>query len=149
MTIKETAKYRILANAVQNSFGKSSLAKYSSHYVKAEVVSDEHVKFMCNTTITFEHENMFIEMRKGHIEECIGLISQFAQKIEKEYARLVAEKASLLEPKVEPYEKAAPKTIKLKIMSQSVQDHKEILSYSIYNPKKTALFKVQLLAKIS
>lgn len=149
MTIKETAKYRILANAVQNSFGKSSLTKYSSHFVKAEVISDDHVKFLCNTTITYGHENVFIEMRKGHIEECVGLISQVAEKIEKEYARLVTEKASLLEPKVEPYEKPAPKTIKLKILSETVQDYKEILSSSIYNPQKTVLFKVQLLAEIS
>jgi hypothetical protein len=149
MSIKDTAKYRILANAIQTSFGHSSLLKYPTHFVKANVISDEHIRFMCQTTVTFGHENVFHALRKKYINECLELVAKTMKRIETAYVEEIEIKGKLLEPKVEPYEKAPPKSIKLKLIDETLQDEIEHLSYSIYNVKKTVFFRIFIVAKIS
>lgn len=149
MSIKETAKYRVLANAIQRSFGVSSLVKYPTHYVKAHIVSDSEIAFTCQMTINFGSQNVLQEMRHKYIEECIQLITQSMKRVETEYKNLIEEKSKLIEPKKEPYEKEAPSSISLKLLSNTVQDNLEYLTHSIYNTQKNAYFKVAVFAKIS
>ena len=149
MSIKQTARYRILANAVQRSYGVTSEAKYPTHFVKANVLTDDHIQFICQTTVNFGHQNVFLEMRHKYIAECVGLIEQSMRRIEEDYKTQVEQKEKLLEPKIEPYEKAAPKSIKLKFMSETMRDDIEYVSYSLYSPQKTAFFRVFVLAELT
>lgn len=148
MTIKDTAKYRILANAVQRSFGVTSEVKYPTHFVKANVVSDDHMQFICQTTVNFGHQNVQLEMRHKYLAECVGLVKQSMKRIEEEYKKQIEDKNKLLEPKKEPYEKPAPKSIKLNLLTETLRDDIEYVSYSIYDPKKTAYFRIVVLAQI-
>lgn len=148
MTIKETAKYRILANAVQRNFGVTSEIKYPTHFLKANIISDKHIQFICQTTITFGHQSIFLEMRPKYIAECVSLIDQAMTRISEEYAELVKNKEKLLEPKVEPYEKPAPKTIKLKFLSDTLRDDLEYINYTTYDRYRTAYFRVIALAEL-
>jgi hypothetical protein len=148
MSIKETAKYRILANTIQKGFGNSSLVKYPTHFIKANILTDNRMQFICQTTVNFGHQNVFIEMRKKYISECISLVQQTMQIIEEDYRKCIQDKTKLLEPKIEPYEKPAPKSIKLKIIDETIQDDIEYVSYSLYDPKKTAYFRLSVVVEI-
>jgi hypothetical protein len=148
MPIKETAKYRILSNAIQRSFGVSSLVKYPTYYIKANIISDNEIVFNCQMTINFGNQNIFQEMRRKYIEECIQLISKSMKKIEAEYKKLIEEKSKLIEPKKEPYEKPPPSSISLELLPNTIQDNLEYINYTIYNTQKNAFFRVTVLAKI-
>ena len=148
MSIKQTAKYRILANAVQRSFGVTSQVKYPTHFVKANVVSDDYIQFICQTTVNFGHQNVQLEMRHKYLAECVGLVKQSMKRIEDEYKKQIEDKEKLLEPKKEPYEKPAPKSVKLPMDENTLRDEIEYVSYSIYSPKKTAYFRIIVLARI-
>ena len=149
MPIKQTARYRILANSVQRSFGVTSEAKYPTHFVKANVTTDDHIQFICQTTVNFGHQNVFLEMRHKYIAECVGLVEQSMRRIEEDYKDQIEQKGKLLEPKIEPYEKAAPKSIKLKLLPNTLRDELDYVSYSLYNPQKTAFFRIIVLVEIS
>lgn len=149
MSIKETAKFRILSRALQTSFGTSSEVKYPTHHVKANIISDNQVVFTCQTTVNFGHQSVQQEMRRKYIDECVNLVLQSMKKVEEGYKSIVEEKDRLIEPKKEPYEKEAPRTIKLKLLPNTLQDSVEYLSYSIYSPQKAAYFKIAVVAEIS
>ena len=149
MPIKQTAKFRILANAVQRNYGVTSETKYPTHFLKANILTDDHIQFICQTTVNFGHQNVFQEMRHKYIAELVGLVEQSMKRIEEDYKKQVEQKDNLLEPKVEPYEKPAPKSIKLKLMPETMKDDLEYISYSLYNPQKTAFFRLVVLAEIS
>jgi hypothetical protein len=87
-------------------------------------------------------------MRKKYISECISLVQQTMQIIEEDYRKCIQDKTKLLEPKIEPYEKPAPKSIKLKIIDETIQDDIEYVSYSLYDPKKTAYFRLSVVVEI-
>jgi hypothetical protein len=42
----------------------------------------------------------------------------------------------------------APKSIKLKIIDETIQDDIEYVSYSLYDPKKTAYFRLSVVVEI-
>lgn len=149
MPIKETAKYRVLANAIQRSFGVSSEVKYPTHFIKANIISDNEIVFTCQTTVNFGHQNVQQEMRRKYLDECVELVLKSMKRVELEYQKIVEEKEKLIEPKKEPYEKEAPKQVKLTLLPNTLQDSIEFLSYSIYSPQKSAYFRIAVVAKIS
>src|SRR5258708_1083118 len=125
MTIKQPAKYRILANAVQRSFGVTSEVKYPTHFVKANILTDNHIQFICQTPVNFGHQNVYLELRHKYIDECVRLVQQSMKRIEEEYKKQIEQREKLLEPKIEPYEKPAPKSIKLTLMEDTLRDDLE------------------------
>lgn len=140
--IKETAKYRALADAIQSTFGVSSEVKYSTHFMKANILSDDKVLFTCAMTVRFGHKNVEQEMRRKYIDEAVQLILQAAKRVEEKYKENLELKSKLLEPKKEPYEKEAPKTIKLTLDKNSLHDSLEQITYSIYSPEKACIFRL-------
>jgi hypothetical protein len=149
MEIKETAKFRVLSNAIQRSFGKSSEVRYISHYVKGNILDDKRISLQIVMTMTVGHRGIEEDMRKKRMMEGFEVATQWCKKVEKDYAELIKDKEKLLEPKKEPYEKPAPKTVSLKPMQSSMRDSVEYLSYSIYTPDKPSLFKIQMLVEVS
>lgn len=149
MEIKETAKFRLLSNAIQNTFGNSSEQKYLSHYVKARIIDDKKMSIMVVMTVMVGHKGIEMELRRKWIKEGFEVASAWAKKIEEKYEEAVEDRKKIQEPKVEPYEKAAPKKISLKPDPQSITDSIEYLTYSIYNPNKPALLRVHLIVDIA
>jgi len=149
MPIQHKARYRILANLLQTSFGKSSLVKYPTHFLKMSLVNDSQIVVKYNTTITFGHQNVYLELRRKLREEANDIIKAHLEKIVEEYKEAIQSKDKLLEPRVQPYEAPPEKTISLKLQEHTVSENLEYVSKSIYNPdQQKAFYHIQCVVEV-
>lgn len=148
MTIKQTARFRILSSIIQSSLGKSSEAKYSTHFLKMTIPVEGQIKLSYQSIVNFGHQNVYLELRNRYREEAVNIMKQHLERVAKEYAEAVENKNKLLEPKIEPYEAAPPKKIKLKLIDSSIGESLETVSKSVYNPSSTNFYRVTAIATI-
>lgn len=124
MTVKDFNKYQAMSRVFNKTFGAPSTMKSSTETVTIKVVDDTMLSAMFLIVVNFSSEGMWRELRKRYMEEAL-------ERFEK-----TLEKAS------EEYETLTGKPLKWKLMQNTVSDSLEFVSYSMYNPKKTAYFRV-------
>lgn len=145
-TVKNAAKYSHLANVIQTSFGVPS--QKNTHFIKVHALSDEIMSVTVQTIVSYGHQGVWRDLEKKYVDEAVDLIKQTMKKIEGDYADSVSQKDKLLEPKVEPYLKAPPKTINVKLVPASIKSNLVLLSTTAYSEAKTAMFKVECLLEV-
>lgn len=124
MTVKDFKKYQALSRVFNKTFGAPSTMKSSTETVTVKCVDDTMMSAMFLIVVNFSSEGLWRELRKRYMEEAIEKITKTLRQAEEEYETLTGDK------------------VKLKIMQQTVSDSLEFVSYSLYNPKKTAYFRV-------
>lgn len=124
MTVKDFQKYQALSRVFNKTFGAPSTLKSSTETVTVKCVDDTMMSAMFLIVVNFSSEGMWRELRKRYMEEGVEKIAATLKKAEEEYETLTGKKVSL------------------KIMQNTISDSLEFVSYSLYNPKKTAYFRV-------
>ncbi len=145
-TVKNTAKYAVLANIVQTSFGKQS--QKSTHFIKINVVSDEIMNIAVQSIVSYGHQGVWRDLEKKYVDEAVDLIKQAMKKIEEDYKEAIIQKGKLLEPKIEPYLQPAPKTVSVKMQPSTLRSNLVLLSTTEHSERKTAMFKVDCLLEV-
>lgn len=148
MPIQKHARYRLLANLLDTSFGKSSIKGYPNHYVKLSMPLEDTVLVKAQLIVTLGSNNMYHEMRKKYREELLETIKLRLEQVQKEYKQTVEARENLQEPTVQKHEEAPPKTVKLVLDSSTVQEWLEHVSMSSYTTAKTCIYHVQCLVKV-
>lgn len=124
MTVKDFQKYQALSRVFNKTFGAPSTLKSSTETVTVKCVDDTMMSAMFLIVVNFSSEGMWRELRRRYMEEGVEKITATLKKAEEEYETLTGKKVSL------------------KIMQNTISDSLEFVSYSLYNPKKTAYFRV-------
>lgn len=124
MTVKDFQKYQALSRVFNKTFGAPSTLKSSTETVTIKCVDDTMMSAMFLIVVNFSSEGMWRELRKRYMEEGVEKITKTLKKAEEEYETLTGKKVTL------------------KIMQNTISDSLEFVSYSLYNPKKTAYFRV-------
>lgn len=124
MTVKDFKKYQALSRVFNKTFGATSELKSSTETVTIKCVDDTMLSAMFLIIVSFSSEGMWREMRKRYLEEGVEKIAKTLKNAEEEYETLTGNKVTM------------------KIMQNTVSDGLEFVNYSIYNPKRTAYFRV-------
>jgi hypothetical protein len=124
MTVKDFQKYQALSRVFNKTFGAPSTLKSSTETVTVKCVDDTMMSGMYLTVVNFSSEGMWRELRKRYIEDGLASLEKSLRTAEEEYETITGKK------------------VKLKVMQNTISDSLEFVSYSLYNPKKTAYFRV-------
>lgn len=138
MTIKNLSEYQLLANILQTTYGKTS-EKSKTHFVNMSLVLDNRIAVRFQSIVNFGHQNVFLELKNRYKQEAMEVIQKTLESLAEEYK--VAAKESL--------NKNIKKTIKLKVSDPSISESIEYVSTSLYNPNKTAFYRVGCIVEIS
>lgn len=136
--IKEKEKYDILSNLIQTSFGKSSV-RGGTFNIKMNVQTDSLMKVTVRTLTSFGHDSVFRDMQPKWKSECLDILNQALKKAEEEYKEAAKTKKN----------DETPKTIKLKVKPETIEDDYTLMNFSVYTPKKDIVFFVTALVDIS
>lgn len=131
MTVKNYDKFLALSRVFNKTYGAPSTLKSSTETVTIKLVDDEMAKAMFLIVVNFASEGMWRELRKRWLEEGIDKIKRTLDKAAEEYKEITGE------------------DVTFEIMKGTISDGLEFVNYSLYNPKKTAYFRVFCNAKIS
>lgn len=123
-TIKDYQKYLHLSRVFNKIYGVSSTPNSSTETVILKLVDEGMVSATFVIVVNFSSEGMWRELRKRWLEEGIDKIQAALKKAAKEYKTI------------------SGKEVKFKIIKASINDSLEFTNYSLYNPKKTAYFRV-------
>lgn len=124
MTVKDFNQFQTLSRVFNKTFGAPSTTRTTTETITVKCVDDSFLSAMYLTTVTFSSEGMWRELRKAYIKEALDKLNVRLRAAEDEYKELTG------------------KTIKLKIMQNTISDGLEFITYSMYNPKKTGFFRV-------
>lgn len=148
MPIQQRARHRIISNLLNSTFGKSSEKSYPNHFIKLSMPLENTIQIRGQIIVRLGGINMYHEMRRKYREEILDIIKKHLERIAIEYKAEIEKKSNLLEPKVEKYEEAPAKTIKLSIEPSSIQESLEHISMSAYNTEKTCIYRLDCTANI-
>lgn len=124
MTVKDFQQFQAISRVFNKNFGAPGASSTATETITVKAVDDSFLSAMYLTTVTFSSEGMWRELRKAYIKEALDKLSARLKDAESEYKELTG------------------KSVKLKIMQNTIADGLEFVSYSMYNPKKTAFFRV-------
>lgn len=124
MSVKNFDQFQAISRVFNKTFGALSTTKTLTESIVIKQIDDTMLSGMYMTTVTFSSEGMWRSLRKAYIEEATQKITARLKEAEAEYKELTG------------------KTITFKIMQNTVSDGLEFVSYSMYNPKKSAFFRV-------
>lgn len=124
MTVKNYDKYLALSRVFNKTYGAPSTLRSSTETVTIKLVDDGMATAMFLIIVNFSSEGMWRELRKRWLEE--GL-----EKIR-----------STLKIAAEEYETITGKTVKFTLHEPSINDGLEMTNYNLYNPKKSAYYRV-------
>lgn len=131
MTVKDIKKFTKLSSCLNKTFGVASSGMSSTESIIMRLVDDEMMHATFLIVVNFSSEGMWRELRKRFIDEGLQKINNAMKKAAEEYKTLTGE------------------TVSLKILPHTVNDSMELVNYSMYNPKKTAYFRVMCNASVS
>lgn len=114
--------YNALGQIIDSTWGRSSTPKTSSYSVKFST-NGFVLNSMFSTIINFSSEKDSFEMKKLSLEEGKKITAEAIKKIKADYKELTGE------------------TLNLKEVSSS--DSIEIIGLGVYNPKRTAYFRLK------
>lgn len=149
MPIHHRARYKILSNVLQATFGKSSAAKPPTHFMSMKMVNDNHILVNYSTTVSYGHQSMYYEMRNKYRDEAYQIIKNRLKKVVEAYSEEIEKMDKLLEPKKEPYQEPAQKKIELKFLEHTIQESIEAVSKNVYSASSyKAFFRIQCLVEV-
>lgn len=152
MPIQQRARYRLLTNLLDTSFGKSSTQTYPNHFVKMTMPLENTIQVKAQILVNIGGSaNAYIENRKRYREELLEIIGKRLEHISDEYkqAAEAATDESLLSYRKQPYEEAPKKTVKLSVDNHSIQEWLEHVSMSAYRTDKTCIYHLQCTANVT
>lgn len=124
MTVKDYNKYVALSRVFNKTYGAPSTLRSSTETVTCKLVDDGMVSAMFLIVVNFSSEGMWRELRKRWLEEGLEKIKATLDKAAEEYEVITGKKVSF------------------KINEASVNDGLEFTNYNLYNPKKSAYYRV-------
>lgn len=137
MTIKNLPEYQLLSNILQTTYGKTS-QKSATHFLNMNMILDNRISVRFQSIVNFGHQNVFLELKKRYKEEALEIIEKSLEKLADEYK--IAAKESL--------NKDIKKTIKLKVSDPTITESIEYVSTSLYNPNKTAFYRIGCIVEV-
>lgn len=149
MTIKNVARYKIITDIIQTSFGKSSEVKYVTHFLSAKMPLDDTIEFSVAIRVNFPDQSVMLQQRAKYRREALAILASSAKKIEAEYKETLESRKKLGDDSVatkQPYEKEPQKAIKITVLPDTIRETIEYIS--VANPSKQAIFTVKCLAKV-
>lgn len=150
MPIQQRARYRVLTNLLDTSFGKTSERQYPNHFIKMTMPLENTIQVKAQIIVNLGGStNVYNEMRKKYREELLEVIGKRLERIADEYKAAVEGKEGLLSYREQPYEAAPEKTVKLAVDSHSIQEWIEHVGMSAYRTNKTCIFHLNCVASIS
>ncbi len=152
MPIQKKARYRILTNLLDTSFGKSSENQYPNHFIKMTMPLENTIQVKSQILVNLGGSpNIYITMRPKFREELLEMIQKRLEKIAEEYKRNVeaATDESLLSYRKQPYEAEPEKSVKLSVNNHSIQEWLEYVSMSAYRTNKTCIYHLNCIVDIS
>ena len=149
MPIQQRARYRVLANLLDTSFGKSSERQYPNHFIKMTMPLENTIQIKAQILVNLASNNVYNEMRVKYREELLEMIKKRLERIADEYKRSLEEKENAGNVTVQKYEEEAPKTVKLSVDNHSIQEWLEHVSMSAYRANKTCLYHLHCVASVS
>jgi hypothetical protein len=144
--VKNFFTYQILANVLQEQSGQDGR---KSHYMKFEAMDDGLIKVCHQCIVSAGHQSVRIEMQRKWLEDAVSDIKRKIPLIEEGYKKAIETRESLLSLSPQPYKESPAKTVKISLLENSIQEVSEPLSYQVYNPNKTSVYKVFALLKVS
>lgn len=133
--IQEKERYDILSNVIQTTFGKSS--QRGPFNIKMSVETDSLMRVTVRTLTSFGHDSVYRDMLPTWRKQCLDIMTEALKKAEEEYKNA---------PK--KFDQT-PKTVKLKLKPETIEDGYELLNFSVYSPKKDINFFVKALIEIT
>ena len=150
MPIQQRARYRLLTNLLDTSFGKTSERQYPNHFIKMTMPLENTIQVKAQIIVNLGGStNVYNEMRKKYREELLEVIGKRLERIADEYKAAVEGKEGLLSYREQPYEAAPEKTVKLAVDSHSIQEWIEHVGMSAYRTNKTCIFHLNCVASVS
>ena len=150
MPIQQRARYRVLTNLLDTSFGKTSERQYPNHFIKMTMPLENTIQVKAQIIVNLGGStNVYNEMRKKYREELLEVIGKRLERIADEYKAAVEGKEGLLSYREQPYEAAPEKTVKLAVDSHSIQEWIEHVGMSAYRTNKTCIFHLNCVASVS
>ncbi len=130
MTVKNFNKYQKLASICDNTFGKPNAMRASTESVMIKVADDTSAKATFIMVVNFGSENHMHQMMPRFKNEATSIIKASLKKVKEEYEEATDEKITLV------------------MNLDTLQDSVEFLSYQVYNPKKTAYYRLSCLIDV-
>ena len=152
MPIQQRARYRVLANLLDTSFGKSSERQYPNHFIKMTMPLENTIQVKAQILVNIGGSaNAYIENRKRYREELLEMIGERLKRIADQYKTNVAAATdeNLLSYRKQPYEEAPEKTVKLSVDQHSIQEWLEHVSMSAYRNNKTCIYHLHCVVSVS
>ena len=149
MPIQQRARYRVLANLLDTSFGKNSEKQYPNHFIKMTMPLENTIQVKAQIIVNIGSPNVYNEMRVKYREELLEMIKKRLERIADEYKRSLEEKENAGNVTVQKYEEPAPKTVKLAVDNHSIQEWLEHVSMSAYRTNKTCIYHLHCIASVS
>lgn len=150
MPIQQRARYRVLTNLLNTSFGKSSEKQYPNHFIKMTMPLENTIQIKAQILVNLPgSNNVYNEMRIKYREELLEMIKKRLERIADEYKRCLEEKENAGNVTVQKYEEPASKTVKLAVENHSIQEWLEHVSMSAYRTNKTCIYHLHCIANVS
>ena len=149
MPIQQRARYRVLANLLDTSFGKSSERQYPNHFIKMTMPLENTIQVKAQIIVNIASPNVYNEMRIKYREELLEMIKKRLERIADEYKRSLEQKENAGNVTEQKYEEAPPKSVKLAVDNHSIQEWLEHVSMSAYRTNKTCIYHLHCIASVS
>lgn len=152
MPIQQRARYRLLTNLLNTSFGKSSERAYPNHFVKMTMPLENTIQIKAQILVNLGGSaNAYIESRKRFREELLEIIGKRLERITDEYKRAVeaATDENLLSYRKQPNEAPPEKSVKLSVDNHSIQEWLEHVSMSAYRNNKTCIYHLHCVVSVA
>lgn len=132
MTVQDFKKYQDLAKCMNSTFGDSATnrSKTLNQSIKMALYNETLVKITFMMLVNFGSDNMVREMAERFKNEGMAMVKGAMERLKKDYEDSTGEK------------------VKLTLLDDSVVDSFEFISAAIYNPRKTAYFRLSCLVDI-
>ena len=124
MTVHDTKKFQVLSDLLNTSFGKSGTKPYTTQSLQARMLDDKLMKVNFMMIVNFSSDGMMFEMTKRFKNEGLSMVKAKLDRLKEEYKDKTDE------------------TVSFKLIEATVVDSYEFLSNSLYNPKKTAYYRL-------
>lgn len=130
MPVKDLKKYQTLSKLIDNSFGRSSTVKSGTQSVKLKMVDDTMMTATYLMIVNFGSENVMREMMRRYTSQGLSMIEAALAEVQDQYKEETGSKV-VLKPDL-----------------NSTRDSVEFLSYSMYNPRRTAYFRLECVINV-
>lgn len=124
----ELKQINAIAQAIDSSWGTSSTPQTASYSVKAQLVGDDKLLVKFIAVVNFSSQGDYIRMTRVYAEESQRVIDAFIKNVKTKYKTLTDE------------------TLKLK--KQDPSDNVEVINLGVYNPKRTAYYRSNVVFEV-